>query len=119
MATETEPSASADPADEPVYVESRAELDDLVADRDVVLTDFYADWCGPCRLIEPVVERIAAETPATVAKVDVDVSGDLAGEFGVRGVPTLLLFAGGEQVEQLVGAQPEEQLRSLVERYSE
>jgi thioredoxin 1 len=119
MSTESEQNSNAVATDEPVHVDSRADLDALVAEGDVVLTDFYADWCGPCKLIEPVVKQIAADTPATVAKVDVDVNGALASEFGVRGVPTLILFAGGEQVEQLVGAQPEEQLRSLVERYSE
>jgi len=102
---------------EPVHVDGAEEFQDVVADG-VVLVDFYADWCGPCKQLEPIVERVAAGTDATVAKVDIDASQGLAAQFGVRSVPTLLLFAGGEQVEQLVGLQQESQLRSLIERYS-
>jgi thioredoxin 1 len=103
---------------EPVHVENEAHLNDLVADRDVVLADFYADWCGPCQMLEPVVESIAAETTATVAKVDVDAHQGLAREYGVQGVPTLFLFADGEPAERLVGMQDESRLRSLVEQYA-
>jgi len=103
---------------EPVHVESEAHLNDLVDDRDVVLVDFYADWCGPCQMLEPVVESIAAETTATVAKVDVDAHQGLAREYGVQGVPTLFLFADGEPAERLVGMQDESRLRSLVEQHA-
>jgi len=105
--------------DAPVAVNGASELDELVASGGVVLADFYADWCGPCKALEPVVERIAETTEATVAKVDVDANQPLASSYGVRGVPTLVLFADGEQVEQVVGAQPEPQLRELVEGYTE
>jgi thioredoxin 1 len=103
---------------EPVHVDGESELDGLVAEHDVVLADFYADWCGPCKMLEPIVENLAADTGAAVAKVDVDANQQLAAEYGVRGVPTLVLFAGGEQVEEIVGVQGEDQLRSLVEQYS-
>ena len=103
---------------EPVHVTGPDHLDELVADGGVVLVDFYADWCGPCKMLEPVVERIAAETAATVAKVDVDSQQGLASRYQVQGVPTLYLFAGGEQVERLVGARDESTLRSLVEQYA-
>ena len=103
---------------EPVHVTGPDHLDELVNDGGVVLVDFYADWCGPCKMLEPVVERIAAETAATVAKVDVDSQQALASQYRVQGVPTLHLFADGEQVEQLVGARDEGALRSLVERYT-
>jgi thioredoxin 1 len=69
-------------------------------------------------MLEPVVERIAAETAATVAKVDVDSQQALASRYRVQGVPTLHLFADGELVEQLVGARDEGALRSLVEQYT-
>jgi len=82
------------------------------------LVDFYADWCGPCQMLEPVVESIAADTDATVAKVDVDANRGLAAEYGVRGVPTLLLFADGEPVERLVGMQDESRLRSAIEEHA-
>jgi len=105
-------------ASEPISVDSKPELTDTAAEHDVLLVDFYADWCGPCQMLEPVVETIAAETAATVAKVDVDANQQLAAEYGVRGVPTLLLFADGEPVERLVGMQDEAQLRSVIEEYA-
>ena len=118
MATEnTSETEAASPTD-PVYVDSSSELDDVVATNDVVLVDFYADWCGPCKMLEPVVERLAEETVATVAKVDVDANQQLASSYNVRGVPTLVFFADGDQVEEIVGVEPEDQLRSRIEQYS-
>jgi len=104
--------------DEPVHVESEAHLSELVNDHRVVLVDFYADWCGPCKTLEPIVADLATETPATVAKVDVDVHQGLAGEYGVQGVPTLYLFAGGEPVERMVGVQDKATLSGLVEQHA-
>ncbi|ESS06981.1 MAG: thioredoxin [uncultured archaeon A07HB70] len=103
---------------EPVHVDGRDDLDALLGAADVVLVDFYADWCGPCKMLEPVVEQLAAETPAAVATVDIDANRRLAEQFGVRSVPTLALFADGEQVEQLAGARGEAELRSLIDRYT-
>ena len=103
---------------EPIRVDGRAKLTDVVSDHGVVLVDFYADWCGPCQMLEPVVESIAAETDAVVAKVDVDANQGLAAEYGVRGVPTLLLFAEGETVERLVGMQDESRLRNVIEAHA-
>ncbi|MBV0923839.1 thioredoxin [Halomicroarcula limicola] len=103
---------------EPVAIDGQAALDEFVAENDVVLADFYADWCGPCKMLEPTVERLAADTDAAVAKVDVDANQPLAQAYGVRGVPTLILFAGGEKVEEVVGVQSGDRLRSLIERYA-
>jgi thioredoxin 1 len=108
---------SAETPDEPVHVESQAHFEDLTGEG-VVLADFYADWCGPCKQLEPIVERVAANTPATVAKVDVDAHQALAGEYGVRGVPTMVLFSDGEVAERIVGVRGEDQLASLVENYA-
>jgi len=119
MTVENATEASAGTADEPVHVEGQSQLDELVDTGGVVLADFYADWCGPCQMLEPVVEKLAAETDATVAKVDVDANQRLASAYGVRGVPTLVLFADGEQVEEIVGLQGEDQLRSMIENYTE
>jgi thioredoxin 1 len=119
MATDTASDAGTATTSEPLHIDSHTRLDEVVAEHDVVLADFYADWCGPCQMLEPVVETLAAETDATVAKVDVDANQQLAGAYGVRGVPTLILFADGEQVEEVVGVQGEEQLRSLIGRYTE
>ena len=103
--------------DEPVHVDGPAHLADLTGTYDAVLVDFYADWCGPCRMLEPIVESVAASTPAAVAKVDIDANQGLASQYGVRGVPTLLLFADGEAVERVVGVQTEKQLSDLIDGY--
>ena len=118
MATDSYSGTPVQSVDEPVYVEGEAHLDAIVDEHDVVLVDFYADWCGPCKMIEPVLEDLARETDAVIAKVDVDAHQGLAGAYGVRGVPTLAFFAHGEQVDQHVGAAPADQLRALIERYT-
>ena len=118
MTVDTADDSSTDVPTSPTAVDGASELDAYVGDNDVVLVDFHAEWCGPCKMLEPIVERIATETDAAVAKVDVDDNQALAGQYGVRGVPTLVLFADGEQVEKVVGVQPEGQLRSLVEGYT-
>jgi thioredoxin 1 len=112
------PDESAESPAEPIHVESAAHLDETVAAHDVVLVDFYADWCGPCKMIEPTVAALAAETDAAVAKVDVDAHQDLAAEYGVQGVPTLLLFADGAVAERMVGVKSRDTLVALVDRYS-
>ncbi|SHG94799.1 thioredoxin [Halobaculum gomorrense] len=119
MATDTAGDAGITTTSEPLHINGHSKLDEIVAEHDVVLTDFYADWCGPCQMLEPVVEHLAVETNAAVAKVDVDANQQLASVYGVRGVPTLILFADGGQVEEIVGVQGEEQLRSLIGRYTE
>ncbi|WP_254524132.1 thioredoxin [Natrinema caseinilyticum] len=118
MATDASDSDSGRSTDEPVYIDGASHLDDVVDEHDVVLADFYADWCGPCKMIEPVLERLAAETDAVIAKVDVDQNQQLAGTYGVRGVPTLAFFAGGEQVEQHTGVLPADRLRTMIEGYA-
>ena len=119
MAAETAANASIDTPTEPIPIEGRDELDDVTAEYDVVLADVHAEWCGPCQQLEPIGDRLATETNASVAKIDIDENQQLARTYGVRGVPTLALFAEGEQVEKVVGVQSEEQLRSLIEQYTE
>ncbi|WP_440008114.1 thioredoxin [Halomicrococcus sp. SG-WS-1] len=102
---------------EPVPVEGSSHLDELVESSNVVLVDFYADWCGPCKMLEPVVESVAAETDAAVAKVDIDQHQGIAQQNGVQGVPTLFLYADGEPVERLVGVQDESTLKNLIEQH--
>ena len=80
-----------------------------------VLVDFFATWCGPCRMLAPTIDEIAAEMEgkAKVYKLDIDQSPDIAQKYGVMSVPTLILFEGGEVKRQTVGAQPKAQLMSL------
>ncbi|MCL2461062.1 MAG: thioredoxin [Defluviitaleaceae bacterium] len=80
-----------------------------------VLVDFWAVWCGPCRMLSPVVEQIADENPAVkVGKLNVDEQPELAAQFGVMGIPTLILFKGGKAVKQMVGVQPKPVIVSAI-----
>ncbi|ELZ80436.1 thioredoxin (plasmid) [Haloferax larsenii] len=104
--------------DEPVHVESVEQFKSVV-DRDgVVLVDFYADWCGPCQMLEPVVENIAADTAAVVVKVDIDEFQQLAGAYQVQSVPNVVFFADGEPKKRVVGMRGEDVLRRVVDDLS-
>ena len=80
-----------------------------------VLLDFWASWCGPCRMLSPVVDEVAEErTDVKVGKVNVDEQPELAGQFGVMSIPTLLVFEQGKLVRQAVGARPKASLLDLL-----
>jgi thioredoxin 1 len=83
-----------------------------------VLVDFWATWCGPCRSISPVVEELAKEFSGRVkvTKLNVDESPATPTQYGVRGIPTLILFKGGKILDQLVGAHPKARLKALIEK---
>ena len=79
-----------------------------------VLLDFWASWCGPCRMLSPIVDEVAEErTDVKVGKVNVDEQPELAGEFGVMSIPTLLVFEQGKLVRQAVGARPKASVLDL------
>ena len=81
-----------------------------------VLLDFWASWCGPCRMVSPIVDEIAAENPdKKVGKVNVDEEPELASKFDVMSIPTLLVFEDGERVTRAVGARPKEMILDLFE----
>jgi thioredoxin 1 len=84
-----------------------------------VLVDFWAAWCGPCRAVAPTVEALASEYAGKlkVVKLDVDEAGDVAGQFGVQSIPTLILFKGGQPVERLVGNVPKPAIVSKIQQH--
>ncbi|MBR5285803.1 MAG: thioredoxin [Clostridia bacterium] len=80
-----------------------------------VLIDFYADWCGPCRMVSPLVDQIAEENDEyLVCKVNVDEEGELASEFGVSSIPMLVVLKNGEIAAQSVGARPKDQILAML-----
>lgn len=80
------------------------------------LVDFYADWCGPCRMMAPILETVASEREdLIVAKVNVDESADLAARFGVMSIPTLVVLEDGDEIKRIVGARPKDALLAEID----
>ena len=86
----------------------------------VVLVDFWATWCGPCKMIAPVLEELDQDMgeQVKIVKLDVDENQETAQKYGVMSIPTLLLFKDGEQVDQALGFQPKEQLAEFVQKHA-
>ena len=83
-----------------------------------VMVDFWAEWCGPCKMVSPLVEELADEYDGRVkfAKLDTEENVDTPARLGVRGLPTLLVFKGGEQVDQIVGFRPKNDLKRVLDK---
>lgn len=115
------PPADAEPPqaalDHPVDV-TDAEFQAFLQKHEFVVVDCWAPWCGPCRIVGPIVDQLAKEMAGRVAfaKVNVDVNPRIPGTFGVQGIPTLLMFRRGQLVDRVVGALPKAQLAAHIER---
>lgn len=105
-------------ASENIVMLNDSDFDEKVLNSDKpVLVDFFANWCGPCKMIAPYLDELADEFKGkvTVAKLDVDQNGQSAMKFGVRGIPTMILFENGQQKEVVVGADPT-RIRDIVSK---
>ena len=96
-------------------IETEAAFDRLVANNPRVLVDFYADWCGPCQLMAPTVDELAAERDTPIAKVDVDQLPQIATRYEVRSIPSFILFEDGTVDERLVGMHEKSALNEIIE----
>ena len=94
-----------------------SEFDQVIASEKPVLVDFFADWCGPCKMLAPILEQAAAECEgkADIVKVNEDESGELAARYGVQSIPTLIVFQNGEIKQQAVGFMSKEQVLALLD----
>jgi thioredoxin 1 len=102
-------------ATEPIHVRDADHFDELIDSNEIALVDYYADWCGPCKMLAPTVEELAAETDAAVLKVDIDELQELAGEKGIRSVPTIEFYHNGEAADRVVGVQEKADLQAALD----
>ncbi|MBQ3904306.1 MAG: thioredoxin [Eubacterium sp.] len=92
-----------------------ADFDEVIKANDTVLVDFYAVWCGPCKMMSPIIDKIAEENPSVaVCKCDVDEAEELAMRFGIMSIPTVMVFKGGEAVKTFVGVQTKDAIVSAL-----
>ena len=95
---------------------NKENINEVIKSEKKVLLDFYADWCGPCRMVSPIVDEIAEENPDyLIGKINVDEEPDLAQEFGVMSIPMLVVLEQGEIVNSSVGARPKAQILGMLE----
>ena len=89
---------------------------DVIDSKELVLVDFWAEWCGPCKALGPILEEVASEVTgkASIVKVNVDNNPDLAQKYGIRGIPTLLFFKNGNVQSTLVGNQPKAEILKTI-----
>ena len=101
----------------PIFIKDASHFDEITS-KGVSLVDFYADWCGPCKMIAPIVDQLSTEYAgkANIVKVNVDEIQDVAAKFGIRSIPTLTILKDGKEVGRVVGYRPKADLQRGIDR---
>jgi thioredoxin 1 len=98
---------------------NKENTDDVLKNNELVLLDFHATWCGPCKTLNPLLNELAHENEGIIiGKVNVDENGDLASNYGVRGIPTIIFFKNGKEVDKIVGLKSKSEFQSIIDEYS-
>ncbi|MFG6094010.1 thioredoxin [Leptothoe sp. ISB3NOV94-8A] len=101
------------------YIPDEAALDNLITSKPLVVIDFTASWCGPCKLVGPLMDQLAEEygEKITVAKLDIDANKPVAKRFGIKSIPAVLFFKQGEQIDTVIGAKPYSEFSATLEKH--
>ena len=107
------------PASQVIHIQSSNWKTDVIASATPVLVDFWAEWCGPCKMLAPILDELSTELAGKlkIAKVDIDQNREIAAEFNIRSIPTLLVFKEGQVKGQMVGAMSKAQLKERLSAY--
>lgn len=99
---------------------NESNFESVIKSKPVVMIDFFATWCGPCKMLSPILEQIAneGEVDVAIAKLDIDESLEIAKQFGVMSVPTVIIFKNGDEVERLVGLKQKSQIIETLKNYA-
>jgi thioredoxin 1 len=106
-------------SDKVIQISDNTFDEQVIKGKGLILVDFWAEWCGPCRMVAPILEELAVEFEGqiTVTKLNVDDNQGTAARFGIRSIPTILFFKDGSQVEQVIGALPKSAFKSKVQQH--
>lgn len=101
------------------HITNQSFAGDVLQSEVPVLVDYWAEWCGPCKMIAPVLDEMAKEYDGRlrIAKMNVDDNREVPGKFGIRGIPTLMIFKGGQKVAEITGARPKRELTAFVDSH--
>lgn len=90
---------------------------EVIDNKGIVLVDFWADWCGPCKMLAPILEEVAMETDTRICKVNVDESAELSREYEIRTIPTMIIFKDGVKIDQIIGLKEKNELLERLNSY--
>lgn len=100
---------------ENVIIGTKDNVNELISQDKVTIVDFWAEWCGPCRMLGPILDSVAAENPELqIVKVDVDSNSELSTEYGIRSIPAVYIFKGGQIINKFVGVKSKEDILKLI-----